>query len=168
MAAYGADADFQAWLTANGLTLPAGASLTTLRTIGSAYIDGAYEPKLYCSRRADVFTQELAWPRVGATHSGQNVPEDFIPPAWVHAAYRAAYLQATQNGWAQGGLNPSRVTKREKAGQVEREFFAAGEGGVVGNAAQGFNVDPLIDAWVSVWLCVEAGEGNFFFMSVGS
>lgn len=169
MASYGTDAGFQEWLDANGLTLPASSPpLATLRTIGSSYVDAAYEPRLFCSRRVDPLTQELAWPRYGVTFSGQQVPDTFIPQPWINASYRAAYLQATSTGWAQGGIDPSRMTKREKAGEVEREFFAAGEGGVIGNAAQGFNVDPLIDAMVTPWLCDEAGTLNTFFMSIGS
>lgn len=168
MSAYGTASGFTDWLEAHGLTLPAGADELALRTIGSAYVDAAYEPRLFCSRRADLFTQELAWPRIGAQISGQSIPDDLIPQVWINASYRAAWLEASQPGWATGGVNPSRMTKREKAGDVEREFFAAGEGGVIGNAAQGFNVDPLLDAMLAPWLCEDAGDGKFFLMSVGT
>ena len=170
MAAYGSDAGFTAWLAGQGLVLPVTAPTPAiLRAIGSAYVDGAYEPRLFCSQRVDPLTQELAWPRTGALINGTAIPEDLIPPAWVNASYRAAYLQAITPGWATGGVNPSRMTKREKAGEVEREFFASGEGGVIGNAAPGFNVDPLIDGWLSLWLCDPVGDGGQqFFLSIGT
>lgn len=153
MAGYGSDTDFAAWLTANGLSLPAGSPTpAVLRQIGSDYVDGAYEPRLQCSKRAGGFAQERAWPRSGHTVNCEPVPSDMIPQAWVNASYRAAYLQAV-NGFAQGGSDPSRLTKREKVDVIEREFFAAGEGTTQGNAAPGFIVDPLIDGWVSLWLC---------------
>lgn len=167
MAAYGSDAGFQDWLAANGLTLPATAPTPIiLRTIGSAYVDGAYEPRLYCSQRADPFMQELAWPRRGATVNRMPVPDDIIPQAWINASYRAAYLEAVTPGWAQVGRDPSRLTKREKAGQVEREFFGADDAGKTGDAAPGFNVDPLINGWVSVWLCPALGAQQLLW-SVG-
>lgn len=169
MAAYGTDQGFTDWLAGRGLTLPGGLSAATLREIGSGYVDSAYEPRLFCSRRADLFTQELAWPRIGAQISGQSIPDDLIPLPWINASYRAAWLEASRPGWATGGVNPSRMTKREKAGDVEREFFGAGEGGVIGNAAPGFNVDPLLDAMLSPWLCVDAEEASgLFIMSVGT
>lgn len=153
MTGYGTDAEFEAWLEANGLELPDDAlSLEILRQIGSDYIDGAYEPRLSCSKRTGGFAQERAWPRMGHTVNCDPVPDDLIPQAWVNASYRAAYLQAL-NGFATGGGDPNRVVKRQKVDVIEREFFAVGEGAAVGNAAPGFQVDPLIDGWVSIWLC---------------
>lgn len=153
MAGYGTDQGFEDWLASQGLELPDGApAIAVLRQIGSDYVDGAYESKLQCSKRAGGFEQERAWPRAGHTVRCEPVPDDLIPQAWINASYRAAYLQAS-SGWAQGGTDPSRLTKREKVDVIEREFFAVGEGAAQGNAAPGFPVDPLIDGWVSVWLC---------------
>lgn len=168
MAGYGDDAGFEAYLDENGLTLPAGSpTLAVLRKVGSSYVDGAYEARLDCSSRAGGFEQPNAWPRVGHFVNGNQVPDDLIPPAWVEASYRAAYLQAATPGWATGGTDPSRITKREKAGEVEREFFEAGKGAVVGNAAPGFRVDPLIDGALSVWLCPADSGICFGIWSVG-
>ena len=156
MAGYGDDAGFAAWLAENGLTLPVGAqTAAVLRQIGSAYVDAAYEPKLWCSARTGRFSQERAWPRIGATLYGVAAPDDLIPPAWINASYRAGYLQAATPGWATSGTDPNRITKREKAGEVEREFFEAGKGAVQGNAAPGFRVDPMIDGMLSPWLCAD-------------
>lgn len=161
MAGYGSDLEFQAWLTANGLSLPVGAPTPAiLRQIGSDYVDGAYEPRLQCSQRTGGFAQERAWPRTGHVVNCDGVPDDLIPQAWVNASYRAAYLQAV-SGWAQSGTDPSRITKREKVDVIEREFFAKGEGASAGNAAPGFPVDPLIDGWVSIWLCSTARQIGF-------
>lgn len=162
MAGYGSDLEFAAYLAGLGLTLPAGSPTPAiLRQIGSDYVDGAYESRLQCSHRAGGFAQERAWPREGHSVNGQTVPIDLIPEVWVQASYRAAYLEAVNAGWATGGRDPNRVTKREKVDTIEREFFAAGDG-VSGNAAPGFNVDPLIDGMLSVWLC-PLGRNGFFF-----
>ena len=168
MAGYGDDTAFNAWLAENGLTLPVGApSVAVLRQVGSGYVDAAYEWKLWCSTRTGGFTQERAWPRTGASVYNAAVPSDLIPPQWIQASYRAAYLQAVTPGWATGGTDPSRITKREKAGEVEREFFEAGKGAAVGNAAPGFRVDPMIDGLVVPWLCWD-GSGALGIWSVGS
>lgn len=167
MSSYGTDAEFQAWLDANGLTLPTGAPPpAVLREIGSAYVDGAYEPSLTCSARTGGWSQDLAWPRTGHSVNGQSIPSDLIPQAWINASYRAAYLTAATPGWAQGGQNPNRITKREKAGDVEREFFAVGDGAVASRAATGFNVDPLIDGWIAMWLCSTGRNPNSLFMVI--
>lgn len=161
MSGYGNDTDFAAWLSANGLTLPVDApDPAILRQIGSDYVDGAYEPKLQCSKRTGGFEQERAWPRTGHTVRCDPVPDDLTPQAWINASYRAAYLQAV-SGFAQGGVDPSRLTKREKVDVIEREFFAKGDGADTGNAAPGFAVDPLIDGWLSIWLCSTARKIGF-------
>lgn len=155
MAGYGDDAAFTAWLAARGYVLPATApTAAVLRQIGSDYVDSAYEPRLACSRRASV-TQERAWPREGHTVNGEALSDSFIPQPWIDAAYRAAWLEASNPGWTASGVDPSRATKREKADVVEREFFAPAAAGTAGapNAAPGFRVDPQIDGWVTVWLC---------------
>lgn len=153
MAGYGDNDGLSAYLAAQGLTLPVGANLDVLRQIGSDYVDSAYEAFLSCSNRTEGVMQERAWPRTGHYLNGESVPDDFIPPAWVNASYRAAYLQAVNAGWATGGTNPNRITKREKVDTLEREFFAAGEGSTSATIAPGFNVDPLINGMVSIWLC---------------
>ena len=159
---YGSDSDFQAWLTAQGLTLPVGANLTALRTIGSAYVDGAYEHRLSCSRRAGGYAQDLAWPRTGHFLNGEELPPDFIPPSWVNAAYRAAYLEGTNPGWATGSVNPNRVTKREKVDTIEREFFAASDTAQA-DVAAGMNADGVINGMVAIWLCPTTRNPNSLF-----
>ena len=159
MAAYGTDAEFEAWLEANGLELPSDAlDLNVLREIGSSYVDGAYEYRLMCSRRTGGFSQELAWPRTGHTVNCEAVPDDLIPQAWINASYRAAYMQAV-SGWALSGSDPNRIAKREKVDVLEVEYFAIGDGAVQGNASPGFPVDPLIDGWLSIWLCPKSTIG---------
>lgn len=169
MAAYGSDQDFLLFLAGQGLSLPPGAPAPlVLRTIGSAYVDAAYEHALACSERADPFNQDLAWPRRGAKLKDRPVPDNLVPRPWVLASYRAAWLQASSPGWAMGGRDPSRITRREKVGAIEREFFEAGKAGPVGRVAPGFNVDGLIDGQVAPWLCAEEeAASGFFLFSVG-
>jgi hypothetical protein len=152
MNAYGTNEDFTAWVTANGFTLPEGVNVDTLRLIGSSYIDAAYGAKLACSRRAGGFEQELEWPRTGHMVNGELVPDTLIPPAWVKASYRAAYLEAITPGWATTGQDPNRLTRREKVDVIEREFFAAADMAQSSSAA-GMPADSIINGMVLPWLC---------------
>lgn len=154
MAGYGDDTGFEAWLDGQGLTLPPDApALAALRQIGSDYVDNAYEHALQCGRRTGGFEQERAWPRVGHRVNGQTVPADLIPPAWVNASYRAAYLQATtEGGWATVGADSTRQTRREKVDSVEREFFAASDA-AGSSVAPGMPSDSIINGMLTPWLC---------------
>lgn len=152
MAAYGTDDGLIAWVEGQGLALPVGANPATLRQIGSSYVDAAYGAKLTCSRRAGGFAQELEWPRTGHVINGELVPDDFIPPAWVNASYRAAYLTAITPGWATTGIDATRQTRREKVDVVEREFFAATDA-AGSSVAPGAPSDSIVNAMVLPWLC---------------
>ncbi len=154
MAGYGTNEAFAAWLAGQGLTLPVGAVPAVLRQIGSDYMDAAYEPRLACSRRTAGFAQERAFPRVGHVVGGETLPDDMIPQAWINGSYRAAYLHATEEGWALAGEDPNRIAKRERVeGAIDTEYFGPKDGQASGNAAPGFNVDPMIDGMVSLFLC---------------
>ena len=63
------------------------------------------------------------------------------------------------SGWALSGSDPNRIAKREKVDVLEVEYFAIGDGAVQGNASPGFPVDPLIDGWLSIWLCPKSTIG---------
>lgn len=152
--AYGTDEGFTAWLASQGLALPAGSPTpAVLRQIGSDYVDAAYEHALQCSRRTGGFEQELAWPRTGHTVNGQSVPSDLIPPAWINASYRAAYLNAVTPGWSTDQVTPGRVTKRERVDVIEREFMTAEQAGGGASTAPGFPSDAVINGLVLPWLC---------------
>ena len=163
MAHYGTEADFQAWLTANGFTLPAGADPAVLLNVGSAYIDAAYGARLTCSQRTGGFQQELEWPRRGHVISGELVPDDLIPAPWINAVYRAAYLTSVTPGWATGSIDPNRVTKREKVDSIEREFMTANDRGVKVAAGSGVPTDALIDGMLTPWLCSTSRRFNDLF-----
>lgn len=153
MAAYGTDEGFNAWLAAQGLILPVDApSVAVLRQIGSSYVDAAYGAKLTCSRKTGGFIQELQWPRTGHVINGETVPDDLIPQAWIDASYRAAYLQATQPGWATTGTDSTRQTRREKVDVIEREYFAAAEA-AGSSVAPGMPSDSILNGMVLPWLC---------------
>lgn len=160
---YGDDNGFQAWLTSQGLTLPENAPApAVLRQIGSDYVDAAYEYALQCSHRTGGFEQERAWPRTGHRINGQLVPSDLIPPAWVTASYRAAYLEALTPGWATGPKDPNRITRREKVDVIEREFFNAADA-PGSSAAAGITSDAIINGLVLPWLCSKTRRADTLF-----
>lgn len=129
MAGYGDDAGFNAWLSANGFTLPGGApSAAVLRERGSAYLDGTYGAR-FSGYPAAGIAQENAWPRLGAYAYGAAIPADVVPDAVVKAAYAAAWQEATSPGSLSVAVTPGRMIKRQKVeGAVEREFFEPGAG----------------------------------------
>lgn len=163
MTSYGDDEGFTEWLSAQGLSLPDSEStVAELRQIGSIYIDAAYEHMLQCSRRTGGFEQELAWPRTGHRINGQAVPSDLIPPAWVNASYRAAYLQAANQGWATNSVDATRQTKVEKVDVISREFFGPDEA-AGSNVAPGMPSDAMINGMVAPLLCSGARTLNSLF-----
>ena len=154
MAGYGDDTGFAAWLADAGLTLPVGSPLpAVLRQRGSDYLDATYAARLMCSVPTGGFDQERAWPRTGHLIYGDALDPAAIPSAWVKASYRAAYREAVTQGWATSSRDPSRMTKREKADVVEREFFEPGETA----GASGANIDAMIEGLIGPFLCGEYG-----------
>ncbi len=136
MSSYGSDEGFAAWLAGQGLALPVDAPLpAVLRTIGSGYVDAAYGAKLACSSRTGGFLQELEWPRRHHVINGEVVPDDLIPPAWINASYRAAFLEATSPGWATASTDPNRVVKKEKVDVLEVEYFGVKDSADSGSSA---------------------------------
>ncbi|MET3790658.1 DnaT-like ssDNA-binding protein [Aquamicrobium terrae] len=168
MAGYGSDGEFEVWLSGQGLSLPADApAVAALRQRGSDYVDATYGPMLTCSSPTGGFDQERAWPRTGHRVSGQTIADDVIPTAWVRASYRAAWLEATNPGWASGSIDPNRRVKRQKVDTIEREFFdsaAAAEGGVTGVVG---NVDAGIAGMVTPFLCPEMDGIGIGIWSIG-
>ena len=156
MAGYGSDGAFQLWLDGNGFTVPNGPSdptLAVLRQRASDWLDATYEAQLQCSQRA-VLSQERAWPRDGK-HTSLGIPE-----GWVLASYRAAWLEASNPGWASGTINPTRKTRREKVDVIEREFFAPEDTGASGlGGAMAGNIDAQIAGMVAPLLCASRGFG---------
>ena len=156
MAGYGSDLGFLEYLSDAGLTLPVGAPTpAVLRQRGSDYLDATYAARLQCSAPTGGFDQERAWPRTGHLIYGSAIDPAAIPAAWVHASYRAAYREATTPGWATSSRDPSRMTKREKADVVEREFFEPGETA----GASGANIDAMIEGLIGPFLCGEYSSG---------
>ena len=156
MAGYGDDTGFAAWLADAGLSLPVGAPLpAVLRQRGSDYLDATYGARLMCSAPTGGFDQERAWPRTGHMIYGDALDPAAIPAAWVKASYRAAYREAVTPGWATSSRDPSRMTKREKADVVEREFFEPGETA----GASGANIDAMIEGLIGPFLCGDYSSG---------
>lgn len=163
MAGYGSDEGLIAWLAAQGMTLPDGADPAVLRQIGSDYVDGAYGYMLFCSQKTGGWDQEREWPRTGHYVNGQPVPDTLIPPAWVNASYRAAYLESVTPGWATTGTDASRQTKRERVeGAVEVEYFSAADA-AGSSVAPGFPSDSIINGAILPWLCSNKRSMNSLF-----
>ena len=157
MAGYGDDTGFAAWLADAGLALPVGAPTpAVLRQRGSDYLDATYAARLDCSAPTGGIAQERAWPRTGHMVLGMAMGDADIPSAWVRASYRAAWREAVTPGWATSSRDPSRMTKREKADVVEREFFAPGETDLLG--ASGANIDAQIEGLITPFLCYVFGR----------
>ena len=163
MAGYGSDADFQAWLASQGIALPPGSPCaSTLRQLGSDYVDAAYSHMLMCSQKTGGWNQEREWPRRGHRIRGELVPDDLIPLAWVNASYRAAYLNAINPGWSTASVNPNRVTKRERVDTIEREFWSAAESEGA-SVAPGVPSDSIINGMIIPWLCSSARTADTLF-----
>ncbi len=164
--AYGTNEGFQEWLSAQGLSLPDDApSPDVLRQLGSAYVDSAYGYKLTCSRRTGGWEQELEFPRTGHYVNGQLLPSTLIPTAWVHASYRAAYLNAVTPGWSTNAVDGSRLTKTEKVDVISREFFAPGDANS-SDVAPGMPSDSIINGMVLPFLCSNTRGLNSLFRVV--
>lgn len=167
MAGYGEDSGLTAWLTANGLSLPADAPApAVLRQRGSAYVDGTYGPRLACSTPTGGIDQERAWPRTGHVVGSIAVPPDLIPTKWVDASYRAAYLVATSPAFGSATVNPMQRVKRQKVDVIEREFF---DGGAVELGAGGLAaIDAEIDGLVAGLLCPDVSGEFAGLWAIGS
>lgn len=159
MAAYGDDAGFEAWLAANGYTLPDGApAVAVLRSRGTAYLDGAYEA-LWTGVRADGAAQELGWPRIGARiNCVTPVADSLIPPMVVNASYRAAYLDAVTPGSLNASATSGQRIAREKVDVIEVAYHND-------SAARVGFTDSGIDGAMRAFICDQSG--GFFLQAVG-
>jgi hypothetical protein len=167
MSGYGTDEGFEAWLAANGLALPVGAlDKEVLRLRGSVYLDGVYGSRLACSVPTGGIDQERAWPRTGHFVGGDVIGPTAIPLKWIQAAYRAAYLIATNPAFGSATVNPMQRVKRQKVDTIEREFFDGGEAkaGSGGFAA----IDAEIDGLVAGLLCPDVSGEFAGLWAIGS
>lgn len=99
----------------------------------SAYIDGKYQRLDSCGRWVSMFsgvktggrTQELQWPRTGATdNEGMAIPPGEVPAEIERATYEAALREIV----APGSLSPDYIAsesiKRQKVDVLEIEYQA--------------------------------------------
>ena len=115
MAGYGDDTGFNAWLTDNGYTLPAGSPLpAVLRNRGSQYIDAVYGSR-FLGSVVDA-EQERQWPREGAIVNGKLLPANIVPAAVISASYYAACQEAVSPGSLSVVGTSSSAVKRVKVG----------------------------------------------------
>lgn len=150
MAGYGDDTAYEAWLTANGYTVPDSApSSAVQRQRASVYIDATYELRFPGERTSA--SQERAWPRTGATVFGSSMASSTIPQQVIDASYMAAYLDANGLISLSRVITPGERVKRQKVGDIEREFFDPQNASMIApNAAASSLIDgmlaPLIGA----------------------
>jgi hypothetical protein len=155
VAGYGTDELFEAWLSANGFTLPETAPAPAiLRQRGSDYVDGLYGASLPGEPTAGI-DQERAFPRIGATAYRKPIPDDAIPLRWIHASYAAAWYEANNPGGLQVSATASGAVKREKIDVIETEYFA-GSGDVAADATVRLSA---VEGLVAPFLIQSAASG---------
>ena len=138
MAGYGDDTGFDAYLAANGYTLPVTApTQAILRERGSAYIDGTYGPR-FSGVPAGGFAQERSWPRTGAYAYGALIGDDVIPVAVINASYAAAWQEASSPGSLSVSYTPGTSKVLTKVDKIEWEVV-----GQAGDAPNG-GMAPLL------------------------
>lgn len=138
MAGYGTDAEFSAWLSDMGYTLPANAPLpAALRQRGSNYIDAVYGNRFVGNMAS--FDQDRAWPRTGAFIDCRPIPDGVVPKAVIIASYYAAYQEAVKPGSLTATGSAAGAVVRKKVGELEVQYAA---GQTDGSSAA--SITPLI------------------------
>lgn len=94
----------------------------------SEALDGIYGPR-FTGRKASR-AQDRAWPRVGAVdHCADDaIPEGETPAEVETATYALALAELTSPGSSTPTLTLGKSVKRQKVGNIEREFFSPEEG----------------------------------------
>lgn len=94
----------------------------------SEALDGIYGPR-FPGKKA-TRTQERAWPRVGAVDhcADKPIPENETPPEVETAAYALGLAELVTPGSSTPTLTLGKSVKRQKVGNIEREFFSPEEG----------------------------------------
>ncbi|MFK3965683.1 DnaT-like ssDNA-binding protein [Ensifer adhaerens] len=90
----------------------------------SEALDGIYGPR-FPGKKA-TRTQERAWPRVGAVDhcADEPIPEGDTPAEIETAAYALALAELQSPGSSTPTLTLGKSVKRQKVGNIEREFFS--------------------------------------------
>lgn len=149
MAGYGTDQGFTDWLTMNGHVLPESAPAPAiLRQRGSQYIDGLYGSR-FSGQPTGGFTQDRAWPRVGACAHCQTIPSNIIPVAVEHAAYAAAFQDALKPGSLSVTATSAGTLKRKKIDVIEKEYFEGSGDAVADNTLRLSAVEGLLAPYFS-------------------
>lgn len=144
MAGYGDDSAYEAWLTANGYTVPGTAPSSAIqRQRASTYIDATYEMRFPGERTSA--SQDRAFPRTGATLFGIALAINAIPQQVIDASYMAAYLNSNGMLSFTSVVTPGQRVKRQKVGDIEREFFEPADGSFwAPNAATDAMIDGIL------------------------
>jgi len=160
--AYGDDTKFEAWLAANGFTVPdSSSSSAQLRSRGSMHVDAHVFP----GAPTDPFVQDNAWPRTGATAYGQAIPSDVIPVAIEHASYAAGYFEAMNPGVLTTRSSADQRLKRKRnrvegAVDVETEYFDNGSDGAAGESV----TIPMVEGLLAPFLTSASAGPSIFIV----
>lgn len=94
----------------------------------SEALDGIYGPR-FPGKKANR-TQDRAWPRLGAVDhcADESIPESETPAEIETAAYALALAELQAPGSSTPTLTLGKSVKRQKVGNIEREFFSPEEG----------------------------------------
>lgn len=117
----------------------------------SAALDGRYGAR-FAGVKTGGRAQELAWPRTGAYDAcaGEEVDSATVPVEVENATYEMALIELLTPGALSPVITPGRITKREKVGEIEREFFSGTDGGAMGAAS----LRPVLTAVDDILRCV--------------
>jgi hypothetical protein len=123
------------------------------------YIDGRYRymtaggcwVSAFRGSKTGGRSQDLEWPRTGATDSeGNEIPDDEVPIEVEHATYEAALIELTSSGSLSPIFIAAQQVTREKVGPVE---VAYSESKVYGGMPPNRPTVPLIDDLLAFLVC---------------
>lgn len=142
MAIYGTVSDADAYHLARGNTAWTGDNAVKTAALQRAtdYIDGRYRRmtgggcwvSMFRGKRTDGRSQDLEWPRTGATDSeGNEIPDDEVPTEVEEATYEAALRELVDPGSLSPAFVASQQVTREKVGPVEVAYADAQASGAM-------------------------------------
>lgn len=129
----------------------------------SEALDGIYSSR-FPGKKASR-SQDRAWPRIGAIDHCANeaIPDDETPAEIQAATYALAIAELTSPGASTPTLTMGRITKREKADVLEREFMTAADGVAISPET----LRPVLTAVEDALRCLlmpDGGKGGTYFL----
>lgn len=162
--AYGDDAGLTAYASARGATLPATSTeRDQLRVKASVFVDGLGWRMTSSGVPISMFpgaplsaTQEMQWPRTGATDTyGNEIDSASVPGPVERATYEAAIYESGSSGALNVAVRNDERVVREKFDVIEFQYAEAqaSAGGIAGSM-------PVIPAVMTILAPVLSGGLN--------